>query len=126
MKTPFVDVLLPVALDRAYSYRVPRDLSVAPGDLVRVPLGARSVTGAVWASDVEVEKRLHNRVKEIETRLDLPPLKPELRRFIEWVADYTLGARGMVLRMSVRAGEDAGAPRMRLAVRASGEMPKRM
>jgi primosomal protein N' (replication factor Y) len=126
MSTAFADVLLPVALDRAYSYRVPRDLAVAPGDLVRVPLGARTVTGAVWETDVEVEKRLHNRVKEIESRRDLPPLKPELRRFIEWVADYTLGARGMVLRMSLRAGEHPGAPRMRIAVRTRGEMPKRV
>jgi primosomal protein N' (replication factor Y) len=124
--TPFVDVLLPVALDRAYSYRVPQHVSVAPGDLVRVPLGSREVTGAVWATDVQVEKRLHNRIKEIEHKLDLPPLKPELRSFIEWVADYTVAARGMALRMSLRAGEHLGAPRARAAVRALGLTPKRM
>jgi hypothetical protein len=28
-----VDVLLPVALDQAYSYRVPDGLTLAPGDL---------------------------------------------------------------------------------------------
>jgi primosomal protein N' (replication factor Y) (superfamily II helicase) len=126
MKTPFVDVLVPVALDRAYSYRVPEDLAVAPGDLVRVPLGPRSVTGAVWETDVQVEKRLHNRVKEIEAKLDLPPLHPELRRFIEWVADYTLGTRGMVLRMSLRMGEHLGPARARVAVRSLGHTPKRM
>ena len=37
----FIDVLLPVALDQPYSYRVPRDLDLAAGDLVHVPLGAR-------------------------------------------------------------------------------------
>jgi primosomal protein N' (replication factor Y) len=125
-QSPFVDVLLPLALDHAYSYRLPRDLSVAVGDLVRVPLGARAVTGAVWATDVHVERRLHNRVKEIDGKLDLPPLKPELRAFIDWVADYTLGARGMVLRMSVRAGEHLRASRARLAVRTRGDGPKRM
>jgi primosomal protein N' (replication factor Y) len=126
MKTPFVDVLLPLALDHAYSYRLPRDLTVTVGDLVRVPLGARAVTGAVWATDVHIERRLHNRVKEIDGKLDLPPLKPELRAFIDWVADYTLGAPGMVLRMSVRAGEHLRAPRARLAVRTRGDGPKRM
>jgi primosomal protein N' (replication factor Y) len=126
MKTPFVDVLVPVALDRAYSYRVPRDVSVAPGDLVRVPLGARTVTAAVWSTDVQIERRLHNRVKEIEGKLDLPPLLPELRRFVDWVSDYTLGARGMVLRMSLRAGEHLRASRPRLAVRARGASPARM
>src|SRR5262249_43869993 len=36
-----VDVLVPVALDQSYSYRVPAGLELAPGDLVSVPLGAR-------------------------------------------------------------------------------------
>ena len=39
-----VDVLVPVALDRAYSYRVPEALMLAPGDIVSVPLGAREAT----------------------------------------------------------------------------------
>ena len=48
----FVDVLVLVALDHAYSYRVPPDLALAPGDLVRVPLGPRLATGVVWADNV--------------------------------------------------------------------------
>ena len=43
MATPFVDVLVPVALDHTYSYRVPRELELKPGDIVAVPLGAREV-----------------------------------------------------------------------------------
>src|SRR5258707_210944 len=35
-----VDVLLPVALDQSYSYRVPAGLDLVPGDLVCVPLGS--------------------------------------------------------------------------------------
>ena len=34
-----VDVLVPVALDQAYSYRVPEHMELAPGDVVSVPLG---------------------------------------------------------------------------------------
>ena len=29
-------------------------------------------------------------MKDVEEKLDLPPLKPELRKFIDWVAGYTL------------------------------------
>src|SRR5438105_7999445 len=95
----FVDVLVPVALDHTYSYRVPRKLDLNPGDIVSVPLGARAAMGVVWADNVAVKPGLHNRMKEVEDKLGVRPLKPELRKFIEWVAAYTLAPRGMVLRM---------------------------
>jgi primosomal protein N' (replication factor Y) len=122
----FVDVLVPVALDHAYSYRAPADLDLAPGDLVSVPLGARQATGVVWADNVEVRAGLHNRLKDVVEKLDIPPLKPELRNFIDWVASYTLAPRGMVLRMALRMGEDLGRARERVGVRLAGPPPKRM
>jgi len=36
-----VDALFPVAVDTLYSYKVPRDLKLAPGDFVSAPLGTR-------------------------------------------------------------------------------------
>src|SRR5215468_7996805 len=104
-----VDVLVPVALDRAYSYRVPPAIDLAAGDIVTVPLGPRETTGVVWSENAEPNPRLDNRLKDIEEKLEFPPLKPELRRFVDWVANYTLSARGMVLRMCLRMGEGLGA-----------------
>ena len=121
-----VDVLVPVALDRAYSYRVPAALELAPGDIVTVPLGPRETTGVVWAENANPNPRLDNRLKDIEERLEFPPLKPELRRFVEWVANYTLSARGMVLRMCLRMGEHLGAERERIGVRLAGAAPERL
>jgi len=46
-----VDILVPVALDQTYSYRVPAGLKLAPGDVVAVPLGARESMGVVWADN---------------------------------------------------------------------------
>ena len=43
-----VDILVPVALDQTYTYRVPAGLALAPGDVVSVPLGPRLATGVVW------------------------------------------------------------------------------
>ena len=54
------------------------------------------------------------------------PLKEELRALVDWVANYTLSARGMVLRMTLRMGEHLGPERMRMGVRLIGEPPKRM
>jgi primosomal protein N' (replication factor Y) (superfamily II helicase) len=121
-----VDVLLPVALDQAYSYRVPEGLAVAAGDLVSVPLGARQATGVVWADNPAPNPRLDNRMKDVEEKLVLPPLPAELRDFIDWASGYTLVPRGVMLRMALRMGENLGPARERPAVRLAGPAPKRM
>ena len=102
--TRVVDVLVPVALNQNYSYRVPRGMELKPGDVVCVPLGPREVVAVVWAENVNPDPRLHNRLKDIGEKLDVPPLKEELRALVDWVAGYTLSARGMVLRMALADG----------------------
>jgi len=119
-------VLVPVALDQSYSYRVPAGLNLAPGDVVRVPLGARETTGVVWADNVAVQPGLHNRLRDVAEKLDVPPLREELRQFVDWVAGYTLSSRGMVLRMALRMGEHLGPERIRIGVRLAGPAPPRM
>ena len=121
-----VDILVPVALDQTYSYRVPAGLDLAPGDLVAVPLGARECMGVVWADNPNPNPRLHNRLKDVDEKLDVPPLKAELRQFVDWVSGYTLASRGMVLRMALRMGEHLGPGRERVGVRRAGPPPPRM
>ncbi len=121
-----VDVLVPVALNQAYSYRVPRGMELKPGDVVCVPLGPREVVAVVWAENANPDPRLHNRLKDVGEKLDVPPLKEELRSLVDWVANYTLSARGMVLRMTLADGRAsrtrAGADR-RAADRGAAEAP---
>jgi primosomal protein N' (replication factor Y) len=124
--TRVVDVLVPVAINQTYSYRVPRDMEIAPGDVVTVPLGAREVIAVVWAENPTPDPRLHNRLKDIGEKIDVPPLREELRTLVDWVANYTLSARGMVMRMSLRMGEHLGPERVRPGVRLVGERPQRM
>jgi primosomal protein N' (replication factor Y) len=127
MTARFVDVLVPVALDQTYSYRVPAGLALALGDVVTVPLGARGdTTGVVWAENPAPNPRLHNRMKDVTAKLDVPPLKGELRHFVDWVAGYTLASRGMVLRMALRRAEHLGPGRERVGVRLGGPPPARM
>ncbi|MDE2468287.1 MAG: primosomal protein N', partial [Bradyrhizobium sp.] len=121
-----VDVLVPVALNQAYSYRVPRGMELKPGDVVCVPLGPREVVAVVWAENARPDPRLHNRLKDVGEKLDVPPLKEELRSLVDWVSNYTLSARGMVLRMTLRMGENLGPERTRVGVRLVGEPPPRM
>jgi primosomal protein N' (replication factor Y) (superfamily II helicase) len=126
MSIRVVDVLVPVALDQAYSYRVPVGQELAPGDVVVVPLGQRETLGVVWADNPKPNPRLHNRLKDVGDKLDVPPLKPELRSFVDWVSSYTLASRGMVLRMALRMGEHLGPGRERIGVRLAGPPPQRM
>src|SRR5262249_62150809 len=60
------------------------------------------------------------------TNREVPPLKPELRKFVDWVSGYTLAPRGMVLRMTLRRGEHLGPARERVGVRLAGPAPQRM
>jgi primosomal protein N' (replication factor Y) len=124
--TRVVDVLVPVALNQNYSYRVPRGMELKPGDVVCVPLGPREVVAVVWAENANPDPRLHNRLRDVGEKLDVPPLKEELRSLVDWVANYTLSARGMVLRMTLRMGEHLGPERVRMGVRLIGEVPRRM
>ena len=73
--TRVVDVLVPVALNQAYSYRVPRGMELKPGDVVCVPLGPREVVAVVWAENAKPDPRLHNRLKDVGEKLDVPPLQ---------------------------------------------------
>ncbi|MDC7789303.1 primosomal protein N' [Rhodoplanes sp. TEM] len=125
MARRIVDVLLPLALDQPYSYAA-GDAAVAAGDIVRVPLGTRECMGVVWGDTASPDPRLDNRIKEIVERLDLPPLRDDMRRLVDWIAHYTLAPRGMVLRMALRMGEGLGPERERVGVRLAGPPPARM
>jgi primosomal protein N' (replication factor Y) (superfamily II helicase) len=105
---------------------VPRGMELAAGDVVCVPLGPREVVAVVWAENADPDPRLHNRLKDVSEKLDVPPLKAELRTLVDWVANYTLSARGMVLRMCLRMGEHLGPERVRMGVRLAGKPPQRM
>src|SRR3979490_50118 len=87
-----VDVLVPVALNQAYSYRVPRGMELKPGDVVCVPLGPREVVAVVWAENANPDPRLHNRLKDVGEKLDVPPVKKELRSPGGWGPNHTLSA----------------------------------
>src|SRR3982074_2434043 len=126
MASRVVDILVPVALDQAYWNGGADDMALPRGDLVRVPLGARTATGVVWAENPAPNPRLDNRLKYVDERLAVPPLRPELRQFLDWVSGYALGGRGMVLRMCLRMGEHLGPARERVGVRLGGRPPSRM
>jgi primosomal protein N' (replication factor Y) (superfamily II helicase) len=121
-----VDVLLPLALDKAYSYRVPQELSLNAGDLVTVPLGTRETIGVVWDRDPDAPAGSGGNLKAVIARHDWPPVSANLRRFVDWIASYTLASKGMVARMAIRDPEAASAEKPRYGVRLTGNHPAKL
>lgn len=97
-----VPVLVPLPAPGPYSYAVPEGMIVEPGSVVQVPLGPRQVIGVVWdesdGNAVDPKK-----LRPITKAFDCPPMRTEMRRFIDWVAAYTLSPPGLVARMALRA-----------------------
>lgn len=119
-----VAVLLPLALPGPYDYKVPSGLVVESGSFVVVPLGPRQLVGVVWGGGSgEVG---HNRLRAIEEVLPVPPLRDVSRRFVDWVAAYTLNAPGTVLRLVMRAPGALEPQRTRTLLRIAHGEPARM
>ena len=110
-------VLLPLPLGGAYDYGVPEGLELAPGDWVRVPLGRREAIGAVWDSEVDPEAVPASKLRPVIERYDMPPLTALHRRFLDWVAAYTLSEPGLVLKMTLGSGRGLEPPKPIAAVR---------
>ncbi|MCP5001173.1 MAG: primosomal protein N' [Hyphomicrobiales bacterium] len=96
-----VPVLIPLPAPVPYSYAVPHDMSVQLGSIVQVPLGPRQVVGVVWEGETDgVDPK---KLRPISHVFDCSPIATDMRRFLDWVAAYTLSPPGMVVRMALRA-----------------------
>ncbi len=124
-RSRIVSVLVPVAVEAAYSYLVPEDVAVTEGSIVAVPLGPRQVIGAVWDTDPDTDVAVE-KLRPIETVFPAPPLGADIRAFVDWVADYTLAAPGMVLRMVLRVPEALVPEPPLKGVRRAGPPPERL
>ncbi len=119
-----VGVLVPMPAARPYTYAVPEGWQVEVGSIVQVPLGPRFVSGVVWdgaADDVDAKK-----LKPLERLFDCPPLDAPMRRFIEWVANYTLTAPGLIARMALRVPAAFDPEPMIEALQFTGHRPSKM
>ncbi len=118
-----VSVMTKLPVDGPFDYLAP-DGGVSVGDYVRVPIGPRSVVGVVW--DKGGNKPLdRNKVRAIESRIDVPPMHSVFMKFLERAAGYNLASVNAMLRLT-RLPESNEALPTRLTFRLSGTSPKRM
>ncbi len=104
-------MLLPYPFAGAFDYAHPAALALEPGDVVLVPLNRRAEVGVVWDPPDGLPADLagpgtppvpDNKLKPVSALLDVPRMPASLRRFVDWVAGYTLTPPGLVLAMALR------------------------
>ncbi len=93
-------------------YRVPHGMNVEPGSIVLAPLGPRQMIGVVWEEAMmpSAGEVGDNRLRNLLSVYDVPPIGAALRRLVEWTANYYLAPPAAVLRMvlSTASALDSG------------------
>jgi len=100
----YVNVALPVPINKLFTYIVPDDLKsdVAIGKRVIVPFGKQELTGIIV--EVSNESAWH-KLKEIKDVLDPKPIfSDEMLRLTRWISDYYFSSWGEVLKSALPYG----------------------
>lgn len=124
-----VEVLVPLAVGRPYSY-LAGDLSLSAGDFVTVPLGRRQTLGVVWDDTQQNKDIPAHKLKSVLHRHACPPMPEMHRKFLSWIAGYTMADLGSVLKLTLTTAAgiapEQGTPRYRAAdISPDGLSPKR-
>lgn len=95
-----VNVRVPVPVDRDFSYLSDRPLPL--GALVAVPFGPRTMTGVIWDVGDKQDPNASldvNKLKHIKAAIPEIRIPDAVRQMVDWVARYTLTARGDAVRL---------------------------
>jgi len=117
-----ISVVTAEPLDRLLDYKAPEGGCFA-GAFLEVPLGPRKVLGIVWGRgqggyDI-------NKVRAALRVLDVAPMTPDMRLFLERVANYTLTPMSQMVRLATRAPGLGDPPSMRKVYRRGTGEPTR-
>ena len=102
-KLKFLSVLLPINIDRPFTYSSEEKLDI--GTIVKVSFGKRELYGVVWEAD-KIEKKPDNiKIKSIIEVVGEGKdyiLPKDMVYFIKWISDYYLMPLGLVLKASLK------------------------
>ena len=115
-----IGVLTTEPLDKILDYKAPPE-GVHLGAFVVVPLGPRKVLGVVWNSG-EGSYAL-DKLRAVSAVLECPPMRIEMRAFLEKAGAYTMTAMSAMLRMATRAPGLLQPPSKRLVYRKGSGQP---
>ncbi len=101
--TYFINVILPIPLDKEFTYSVTKDeaMFLKPGMRVAVPFGKSKIYAAIVTQIHQLEPQLYE-AKEIEHILDETPIvtKEQLQLW-KWMASYYMSSIGEIMRAAL-------------------------
>ncbi|HOZ50672.1 MAG TPA: hypothetical protein PLU17_02335 [Chitinophagaceae bacterium] len=95
----FADIILPLSLERNYTFGIPIELhdKVKVGCRVEVQFGKRKVYSGI-VKKIHANKPEYYQVKPIRNLLDIEPIVTETQlKFWEWMASYYMCTEGEVM-----------------------------
>ncbi len=98
MKVP---ILLPNIFNHPFTYN--SDLKLNVGDYVIVPFGKTEVTGVVW-DEFEKNSNKNFTIKKILRKINVPSLKKNTIKFLNWFSEYNMIPKGMALKLILLSG----------------------
>ena len=103
--TILIDIILPLAIADAYTYRVPSNMPTPlAGMRVLVPLGKKTITGIVYRLH-EGELPASVKVRDIVDIIDNQPVvTPHQLHLWQWMAEYYMCTLGEVMAAALPAG----------------------
>ncbi len=93
MKYP---ILLPNIFNHPFTYE--SEINLKLGEFVLVPFGKSKITGVVW-DEFEKNDNKKFKIKNIQKKLDVTPLKKDTINFLNWFSEYNLIPKGMALKL---------------------------
>jgi primosomal protein N' (replication factor Y) len=108
-------------------YRKPEGMALEPGSVVIAPLGPRQILGIVWEAERLNAKEVPDaKLRPVLEVLPVPPLPAQLRRLIEWTADYYCASLSSVARMALASSAALRGGGTTTEYRLTGQEPTRM
>jgi primosomal protein N' (replication factor Y) len=93
MKVP---ILIPNIFNYPFTYS--SDIKLKVGDYVVVPFGKSKLTGVVW-NEFESKTGKKFIVKKVLKKLEVPSLKRNTIKFLNWFSEYNMIPKGMALKL---------------------------
>lgn len=102
-------VILPLPLDRPYTYLVPEHFwhLVRPGRRVVVPFGKRKLAGVVVEEGKEEDIKGFAAKEILDVDMELPVLPAEILKLTKWMASYYMCSWGEAARAALPPGSAA-------------------